>query len=102
MQMPEMLGYDPSYEPFESQLISSLIQAGDRAVDLGAHTGHYTLLCGRYVSSTGKVLSVEPDPTNLVSLCRNVWGNGFKHVEVLSAAVAETTSVQRLYLDGGN
>ncbi len=101
MGMPEMMGYDPSYEPFESEVITSLIRAGTTVIDLGAHTGHYTLLCARYVGSTGKVIAVEPDPSNLTILCRNVWGNGFPHVEILSAAVAESLSIRRLYLDGG-
>ena len=102
MRMPSMFGLDPNYEAFETEVISSLIRAGTTAIDLGAHTGHYSMVAGRYVSSTGRVLSIEPDPQNLVDLCRNVGANNLKNVDVMACAVAGESSVRRLYLDGGN
>jgi FkbM family methyltransferase len=101
MEMPPMFGMDLGYEVFESKLVSSLLRAGTSGIDVGAHTGHYTMLMGRYLSSAGRVLAIEPAPINLVTLLRNVQANGLTNVDVLSAAVSGQNRVSRFYLDGG-
>lgn len=102
MRMPPLVGYDSNYEQMESDLLARILRLDTTAIDIGAHTGHYTLLAARHVGSAGKVLAVEPDPTNLVDLCHNVGANGFRQVQILSAAVSSEQGTVPLYLDGSH
>lgn len=54
-----MLGH---YEPFASQVFSSLLQEGTTVVDIGAQVGYYTVLSAARVGPSGKVFSFEPEP----------------------------------------
>jgi FkbM family methyltransferase len=92
----------PEYSKFEAKIIASLTVPRGNAVDLGAHSGHYTCLFAKHVGSTGRVLSVEPDPTNLTVVCRNIWAGGYKNTTIISCAVADTSCIRDLYLDGGD
>ncbi len=101
MKMPELVGFDPTYEQFEQDILTKVLRAGTSAIDLGAHTGHYTLLAARYLGSAGKVLAVEPCPFNMAALCRSVWANGMRNVTPLCCAVGGN-GIEKLYLDGGS
>ena len=54
-----------------------MLQAGDTAVDVGAHVGTFTLSAARRVGPTGRVVAFEPNAKTRELLERNVRQNGF-------------------------
>ena len=49
------------YERGETRFLSSVLRAGDVAVDIGANVGWYATLFAELVGPTGKVLAFEPN-----------------------------------------
>ena len=49
-------------------------------IDVGAHIGLCTLMASRKVGRNGKVISIEPDESNLVFLRKNIILNDFGNV----------------------
>lgn len=47
-------------------------KAGDIVIDIGAYVGMYSIKASQFAGSTGKVIAVEPLPSNLVYLERNL------------------------------
>lgn len=71
-----------TYDPFLSRwLIDRYAARGaGRFVDIGANLGYFTCLLGQLAGPSGRVLSVEPEPDNLVLLKENVAINGLDDV----------------------
>ena len=70
----------------ERGLVGALARPGDCVVDVGANIGYYLLLFQSRVGAAGRVVCVEPEPTNLGELRRCIAANGFSNVELLAAA----------------
>lgn len=75
-----------------AQIVRSLLDEGDFAVDVGANIGAYTLIMSRMVGSTGRVAAFEPNPEVYVRLVENLRVNNFcnrteLHVTALSADI---------------
>ncbi len=66
-------------------------------VDLGANIGVFTLY-GAARSPSGKIISVEPDPTNFQQLRRNVLANKFSNIELVQKAISNVSGPTRLFL----
>src|SRR5262249_11715247 len=60
------------WEPLATRVLSAVLSPGMVFVDVGAHVGLYSLIAGRIVGTTGKVLAFEPEPTNFRLLQRNI------------------------------
>ncbi len=73
-------------------------EKGWTVVDVGAHQGIFTLDSARRVGPTGRVVSVEPFPSNRDILQRNIARNQLTHVEVVPFAAAETSGPKTLYI----
>jgi FkbM family methyltransferase len=68
-------------------VIESLLQPGDRFVDVGANLGLHTLAAGRALDGRGHVLAIEPFEPTAGRLERTIWINGLSDlVEVCRAA----------------
>ena len=61
----------PIFEADETRLCHALISKGDKCLDIGANIGYYTVLFSRLVGPTGKVIAIEPDPSNFDILVKN-------------------------------
>jgi FkbM family methyltransferase len=92
------LSLNKIYEPYETQLISSIIEPGDVVLDIGAHIGYYTLLFAKLVGQNGKVFAFEPEPTNFQLLEKNVSINGYSNVTLEQKAVSNRNEKKKLYL----
>lgn len=81
----------PDYEP-----VSWIApQQGDVFVDVGAHTGWYTIQAARAVGPAGRVIALEPDEPNRRQLERNLALNKItNHTIVSEAAWSKSGSVQ--------
>jgi FkbM family methyltransferase len=71
---------------------------GNTVIDVGAHTGLYTILGSRYVGSSGKIISIEPHPENFEILKRNINLNGITNVIALEYAAYSHNRSIKLYL----
>lgn len=61
-----------SWEPLVISALSGLIKPGDVCVDVGANAGYISLVMGRYVGPSGRVISFEPNPDVIVKFRRNL------------------------------
>jgi FkbM family methyltransferase len=63
-----------------TEAIMRLTDAGDTALDVGANIGYMTLVLALSVGPRGRVLSFEPSPAVLPTLCTNV--NNWKSLQI--------------------
>jgi FkbM family methyltransferase len=69
--------------------VQGILKEGDVVIDVGAMGGLYTILASHRVGSTGKVISVEPNPLAFRILQNNVELNNLRNVCPLPNAVGE-------------
>jgi FkbM family methyltransferase len=94
--------YDGAWEPEKAELFSTLIQLGDRVVDVGANIGYYSVLFGHAVGTSGRVVGIEPDPDNARLARENVRLNGLSHtVSIVQAAAGAQRGDLVLYARSG-
>jgi FkbM family methyltransferase len=79
----------------KQSLLCSLVTPGATVIDVGAHSGFYTLLLSRLVGPQGKVLAFEPLPGNLRYLNDHIRLNEISNVTVHDAAVGEAPGTAR-------
>jgi len=91
------------YEPQETLLIRSILRPGMTFVDVGANWGYFTLLAASFVGSSGRVLSLEPDPRIFSILQENVARAGLEQVTLMQTAAAHEPGIQSLagYAEAG-
>jgi hypothetical protein len=77
------------WEPENTTIVRSLLQAGDAFVDVGANAGYFTVLAGLLVGPSGEVLALEPMPETHEWLAQNVRLNDLDNVTLLAAAAAD-------------
>ena len=62
------------YEP-ELSLLDTYLTDGKVFIDAGANTGIYTVIAGKLVGDSGKVISFEPGSESFQTLARNIEVN---------------------------
>jgi FkbM family methyltransferase len=67
-------------------------------LDMGAHIGLFSLYC-RALNPKIKILAIEPDPSNLKILRKNLSLNKIANIDIIEAAVAGETGKGDLALD---
>ncbi|MDH3733902.1 MAG: FkbM family methyltransferase [Gemmatimonadota bacterium] len=80
-----------TFENEKLSAFSAAISEGDTVLDVGAHTGFFTLLAAGEVGPRGRVIAFEPFPRNVDYLRRHVDLNRFENVDVVHAAVGEAS-----------
>jgi len=85
------------YEPFEATLLERAAGPGATVVDIGANVGFYTVLLASRVGPGGRVIAIEPDPTNASLLRRSAAANDLGNVTLLEAAVLDRAGTIDLY-----
>ena len=73
-------------------------EGGWTVVDVGAHQGIFTLDSARRVGPAGRVISVEPFPSNRELLKRNIDRNRLTQAEIAPFAAAEAAGPRTLYI----
>jgi FkbM family methyltransferase len=79
----ECMLHQPDYEP----LVWVMPERGSVFIDVGAYIGPYTILAAKAVGATGRVIALEPDPTNRRQLEKNLQLNGISTCTVVPLAV---------------
>lgn len=75
---------------------------GDVFLDIGANIGWYSLLFSRIARPGSRIFAFEPDALNSRLLRENLGMNRADSVEVIEAAVAESSGRSKLYRYGSN
>ncbi len=75
------------WEPHLRRVCERLLGAGQTALDVGAHSGAYTLLFAGRVGAAGRVVAFEPHGPSAGLLRRSV--EGLAQVQVVEAAVSD-------------
>ena len=86
---------DGYWESWITLAMLRALEPGMVAVDVGANYGYYSILMGRCVGPTGRVVSFEPNP-HLANLARkSLWISGIREIhEVREEAAYSTTGEQ--------
>ena len=87
---------DSSYEAANMKKLS--LKRGDVFIDVGAHVGKYTVEAAREVGDEGRVISVEPFPSNIAMLKENIGLNRLKNVEIVNMAAWNCSEQLRLFV----
>jgi len=86
------------YEPGTTQVMKSLLEAGDTVIDIGANIGYFTLLAARCVGYAGIVLAFEPLQKARDMLEKNVKHNHMTNVVIRKEAVSNNAIKQDFFV----
>jgi FkbM family methyltransferase len=95
--MGRMLATSGVWEPHVTAAFRSLLADGDVCVDVGAHTGYYTLLASSLVGPSGHVYALEPATAAYAALTANVELNDVANVTALCVAAGAASGRATLY-----
>ena len=94
------LVYKEVFEASHVRLLKELVTPGTTIVDVGAFIGFFSLRFARWVSGSGRVMALEPDPKSLARLRHRLERAGVrKIVDCIQAAVAHESGERRLTLN---
>ena len=86
---------------FEDEIVflRRLLQPGERAIDIGANYGVYTLSIAKAVGPTGAVWAFEPASSTAALLAQGVAANNFTQVVLERSALAHECGTAQLTLN---
>ena len=86
---------------FEGELVflRRLLQTGQRAIDIGANYGVYTLSIAKAVGPTGAVWAFEPTASTAALLAQGIAANNFTHVVLEQSALSRDCGTAQLTLN---
>jgi len=94
----ETILFEGIWDPQLTEFIKTHLNPGDVFIDMGAHSGYFTLLAARGVTSSGKVLSVEPNPIVFEQLVKNVEASNLSNVIPEQVACGDSKGQLVLYI----
>ncbi len=86
------------YEPSVGAAIDRFLAPGDKAYDIGANFGLWTLLMAERVGAHGAVCAFEPAADTLVGLRENVRLSDAENVEICPFALGASSGVADLHI----
>ncbi len=89
-------------EPCVSEIFKRVTKPGMTVLDIGANIGWYTLLGAKLAGRYGKVIAVEPEPTNFSILSQSVALNEFQNIELVNACMTNRPGTVKLNLSSTN
>jgi len=93
-KIEECLFQNPDlHEPEVSRFLSKT--HGDLFVDVGANLGRYAIMLS---SNYKKIIAIEPEPSNMNHLKRNLLQAGIDNVDLLQIAISDREGYVNLYL----
>lgn len=83
--------------------LCGFIEANSVVIDVGANIGFFTVRFAQHVGDSGRVIAVEPEPTNFCRLKGAIARASLdRRVELLQAAAAETNGQAKLSFNAQN
>lgn len=86
------------YEPQKTKAVQHFLKPGGTFVDVGGNKGDFALLAARIAGTTGKVLCIEPEPTNFNWIERSVKLNRYSNVQLHNLALSDQEGEAVLHL----
>lgn len=86
------------FEVDERRFVRQFLKPGMVVLDVGAHSGYYTLLTSKLVGRAGRVFAFEPSPRELRRLRQHVWLNRCRNVTVEPVALADRRGEADLFV----
>lgn len=80
------------------RMLERVLVPGMTVLDIGANIGYYALMELSMVGPKGAVVCVEPSPSNVALLKRNLVLNGYQATEIHQAAVSDKSGVRQFFL----
>ena len=72
----------------ELAFLLSVVDEGDAVFDIGGHIGTFAIPLAQKVGPSGRVLVVEPSPSNFTLLSRNITRLAPDNVSLINAIIA--------------
>ena len=70
-------------------MLQEIVKEGSRIFDIGANIGYYAIMEAQMVGKKGEVIAIEPSPSNVNLLEKNVALNDQQNIRIVSAAVSD-------------
>lgn len=88
----------PAYNKEELDFLKNGLPDSGTFVDIGANIGLYTVALGNHLSSKGRIVAIEPNPTCLERLNANIALNDLGTVTVFGVGVGDFRGKARLVI----
>lgn len=88
----------PGREGDVNELILRCLREGDVFIDVGANIGYYSVLAGKIIGDSGRVISVEPVPSTDEVLKYNIRLNNLRNVKVIQKAIWSNEQVITMHV----
>ena len=79
-------------------MLEKIARPGMRIFDIGGNIGYYPLMELALLKGTGALIAVEPSPSNVALLKKNLRLNGYENVPVIEAAVSGKPGKRTFYV----
>ncbi|BBI36080.1 FkbM family methyltransferase [Cohnella abietis] len=92
------------WEPWITGTFLSVIQPGMTVLDIGSHSGYFTLLAAMKTGPTGVVHAFEPNPFHHRNLLKSAAVNGYPHVQLHRVMLSDQNGEDTIetWGDGGS
>ncbi len=87
-----------TFELAELNFVSEYLKAGDKAMDIGANVGIFSVVMGASVGVHGSVLAFEPVASNVLRLEKNLRKNALDNVSVFPVALGAADGQMRMHM----
>ena len=87
-----------TFELAELNFVSQYLRPGDKAMDIGANVGIFSVVMGATVGAHGDVFAFEPVASNVLRLEKNLRKNGLGNVKVFPLALGAADGQMRLHM----
>jgi FkbM family methyltransferase len=86
------------YEPEKTKAVQDLLRPTETFIDVGSNKGDFALLASKIVGREGRVICVEPEPTNFGWIQRSIELNGYKNIQLSNVALSDHGGESLVYL----
>lgn len=76
-----------TFEAAELNFVNRYLRPGDKAMDVGANVGIFSVVMGATVGSKGQVFAFEPVAANVLRLEKNLRKNALSNVQIFPVAL---------------
>jgi FkbM family methyltransferase len=80
------------------EMLERVLKPGMTVLDIGANIGYYALMELGMIGPEGNLIVVEPSPSNVELLRRNLALNSHENTEVHQAAISDQSGVKQFFL----
>ena len=78
-------------------ILQQVLKSDMTVLDIGANIGYYVLIESKYIN-TGKIIAVEPVPSNIETLKKNLELNKVQNVYTIEGAVSSSSGEKEFHL----